>query len=216
MRLLLLVLLLVLPGCDFDDPEDPGGELGRVDFVRFYEPGRFQQWFTDLYFQSGVVAADQLSDRIVSYLPWLGPGFDLVPGTDDDVAPYPHLVGSRKLHPVTGVQDKRYWAAFAGGSWSTLNLEVSPEAKYRASSSYPSQEPKVYFRWCPATRPCMEWLTAVSRREVRCFRYGLNGQEVAVGRSTCALYHPRMFWQVIACDGCTIPTAAEVLEHGDE
>jgi hypothetical protein len=54
----------------------------------------------------------------------------------------------------------------------------------------------------------------VSRREARCFRFGLNGQEVAVGRATCALYHPRMFWRVVACDDC--PVLASDLEHADE
>lgn len=202
-----LVIALHLTGCDFDDPEDPDGEFGRVDFVRFYENGRFQQWFWDLRFQAGVVAVDELSAGFVAYPPWLGPGFDLVPGTDDDAAPYPQPVGSRKLHPVTGAQDKRYWAQFAGGSWNTLNVEVDPRAPYRASASLPSQIPKVSFRWCPATRPCMDWLTAVSRREARCFRYGRNGQDVAVGRGTCALYHPRMFWRVVECDDCPLPAA---------
>jgi hypothetical protein len=153
------------------------------------------------------LAADELTVGIVTYPPRLGPGLDLQLGIDDDIAPYPHPVGSRKLHPVSGAQDERYWTQFAGGAWSTLNIEVNPMARYRASSSYPSQLPRVVFLWCPDTRPCMEWLAAVGRREVRCFRYGLRGQEVPVGRSTCALYHPRMFWRVLGCDDCPVPAA---------
>lgn len=205
MARILVLLLVVLASCDYDDPEDPDGDLGRVDFVRFYETGRFQEWFFDLTFQSGMMAADELVPGVLSYVPRLGPGISLELGIDDDFAPYPHLVGSRKLHPVTGTQDKRYWTQFAGGAWNTLNLEVNPMSRYRASSSYPSQVPRVTFMWCPATRPCMEWLAAVGRREVRCFRYGLQGQEVPVGRATCALYHPRTFWRVHACDDCPLP-----------
>jgi hypothetical protein len=55
----------------------------------------------------------------------------------------------------------------------------------------------------------MEWLTAIARREVSCFRYGLLGQEVAVGRATCALYHPRMFWRVRECDDCPLPAITQ-------
>ena len=199
-----LLLALALLGCDYDDPEDPDGEFGRVDFVRFYEVGRFQQLFLDLRFQAGELAADQLAAGVPALLR-LGPGVDLQFGIDDDAAPYPHPVGSRKPHPVSGVPDQRHWTQFAGGAWSTLNIEVNPMGRYRASATYPSQRPKVVFRWCPSTRPCMDWLTAISRREVRCFRYGLNGQEVAVGPGTCALYHPRMFWRVTSCDGCPQP-----------
>jgi hypothetical protein len=131
LRLMLgyLLVALLASGCDYDDPEDPDGELGRVDFVRFYETGNFQQWFADLTFHSGEVAADELTPGVLSYVPRLGPGINLSLGIDDDFAPYPHVVGSRKLHPVTGVQDKRYWTQFAGGAWNTLNLEVHPMAR---------------------------------------------------------------------------------------
>lgn len=202
---ILLILVLAMTGCDYDDPEDPDGELGRVDFIRSYEVGRYQEWFADVVFQSGVMAADEMTPGVLTYLPRMGPGISLALGIDDDLAPYPHPVGSRKLHPVSGIQDKRYWVQFAGGAWNTLNLEVQPMAPYRASSSYPSQYPKVLLRWCPATRPCMDWRTAVWRREVRCFRYGMLGQEVAVGRVTCALYHPRTFWRLQECDDCPLP-----------
>lgn len=200
-----LLIVLALAGCVSDD--DSGAAFGHVDFIRFYETGLFHQRFVDLAFQAGEVAVDQLATSTVA-APRLGPGANsLMPGIDADVAPYPHLVGPPHLHPVTGAEDKRYWAQFAGGAWSSLNVEVSPTAQYRASSSLPSQRPKVVFMWCPRTRPCMEWLTAVGRREVRCFRYGLQGQEVAVGRSSCARYHPRMFWRILTCDECPIPAA---------
>jgi hypothetical protein len=211
MRLFAALILAALAGCDYDDPEDPDGELGRVDFVRFYEPGRYQEWFTDARFMSGVMAVDQLSDGVLTYVPRLGPGIALSQGIDDSVAPYPHVVGPRKQHPVTGVEDDRYWVQFAGGAWNTLNVEVHPLARYRASASRPSFDPRVVLWWCPATRPCIEWPTAALRLEVRCFRYGLRGQEVAVGRATCALYHPRTFWQLQECDDCPLPAVS-----GDE
>jgi hypothetical protein len=206
MRIIAALLVAAFAGCDYDDPEDPGGELGRVDFVRFYESGRYQEWFTDARFMSGVMAADELSDGVLTYVPRMGPGTALSQGISDDDAPYPHLVGPRKLHPVTGAEDDRYWVQFAGGAWNTLNLEVNPMARYRASASFPY--PRVVLRWCPATRPCIEWPTAALRREVRCFRYGLRGQEVAVGRETCAGYHPRTFWQLQECDDCPLPAVS--------
>jgi hypothetical protein len=207
-RIVVCALALAATGCDYDDPENPGGELGRVDFVRFYEPGRYHELFVDARFMSGVMAVDQLSDGVLTYVPRLGPGLALSQGIDDDAAPYPHVVGPRKLHPVTGVEDDRYWTQFAGGAWNTLNVEVHTLARYRASASYPSQFPRVTLWWCPATRPCIEWVAAALRREVRCFRYGLRGQEVAVGRETCARYHPRTFWQLQECDDCPLPAVS--------
>lgn len=204
-----LSILAMSSGCDYDDPEDPGDPGDAVDFIRFTENGHFRERFLDLVFQSGELAVDELGGGL-AYVPRLGPSqLAMELGIDDDFAPYPNLASSRKYTMHNGARDLRYWTQFAGGAWSSLYIEVVPLARYRASSSPPSFFPMTMYQWCPATRPCMSWLTAVGRREVRCFKYGLNGNERPVGGATCVNYHPRMHWRVVGCDDCPLPAGED-------
>jgi hypothetical protein len=196
-------------GCDYeyDDPDDPGAIEG-AHFVRVTEPGRVQEWFENITFQAGEMAMDTLRGPL-AYPVRLGPGSSLMTGVEDDWAPYPNPAGARKHTLHTGALDDRYWVQFAGGAWNTLNIEAHPSQLFRASSSPPSFVPLTVLRWCPETRPCMAWLTAVARREVRCYRYSLNGRELPVAPATCVQYHPRVHWRVRSCDDCPIPAVTD-------
>lgn len=214
----LLVLLLALAGCDYDDPEDPGAEH-LADFIRFSEPGRFVEIFLDVAFQSGEQAVDVLPDQFTVQVPLLGPGSSTMIPIDGDLAPYPHPAGSVKRTHHTGFWDKRFWVQFAGGTWNTLTIEAGPEVKFRASASPPSTIPKTLFLWCPEGRGCRDWIAAVTAREVRCFKYSLNGHELPVHPVDCHWYHPRMHWRVQGCGNCPVPASSEdlqVFESPDE
>jgi hypothetical protein len=204
-----LASVALLVGCDYeyDDPDDPGAIEG-VHFVRVTEPGRVQEWFENITFQAGEMAVDTLRGPL-AYPVRLGPGSSLMTGVEDDWAPYPNPAGARKHTLHTGALDDRYWVQFAGGAWNTLNIEAHPKQQFRASSSPPSFVPLTVLRWCPETRPCMAWLTAVARREVRCYRYSLNGRELPVAPATCVQYHPRVHWRVRSCDDCPIPAVTD-------
>jgi hypothetical protein len=158
LALLLTAGILVCPGCDYDDPDDPGAEA-QVDFIKFSGPGRFGVVFVDLVFQSGEFALDVIADQQPRI--WkLGPGTDMISGTDDDVAPYPNPTNSRKRTAHDGEWDRRYWIQFAGGAWSSLNIVADERAKFRASSSPPSFLPMTFHMWCPDGRACMTWALA--------------------------------------------------------
>jgi hypothetical protein len=209
-RALLTVVLLTLFGfgCDYDDPDDdPDPPVDQVSGIRFTGPGKFSVVFLDTVFQSGELAVDVLASSPPGP-PLLGPGSDLEYGIDDDAAPYPNFSRARHRTP-DGRLDKRYWTQFAGGAWSTLNVAADGTTTFRASGSPPSVIPLTGYGWCPDGLRCRTWAEALRRREVRCFRYGLNGQEVPVGPGACAWYHPRVHWRVVSCDDCPIPAAQE-------
>lgn len=200
-------LVLVLLGCDYDDPEDPGEPGDQVDFIQFTGPGTFRVVFADLVFQSGEFAIDVIADqqpRVWS----LGPGTNLLPGTDDDLAPYPNPANPRKRTEHDGEWDRRFWVQFAGGPWRSLGIRVADgRAKFRASGSAPSFFPKTEYLWCPDGGTCVNWIEAVARREARCFKYTINGFERPVAFSPCIHYHPRNHWRVVPCDDCPIPAS---------
>jgi hypothetical protein len=211
MRIITTTLVLMLAACDYDDPDDPGAE-NLADFIRFSEPGTFREVFLDVVFQSGEFAVDVLPGQFTVNLPLLGPGSSRMIPIDDAFAPYPHPAGSVKRTPHTGQWDTRAWVQFAGGAWNTLNIEAGPEVTFRASASPPSTFPKTVFLWCPAGRPCRDWLSAVAAREVRCFKYSLNGFEQPVHPADCHWFHPRMHWHVNGCGNCPVPAASDQLQ----
>jgi hypothetical protein len=203
-RICAIALVFAMGGC-IDDPD----YREEVDFVTFSEFGRFQERLIGAVFHSGTLAVDSLGGPI-AYPMRLGPGRDLMVGIDDDFAPYPRPIGERKVTLHNGYRDNRYWVQFAGGQWTSLNIEVHPSERYRASPTLPRFDPPTEFRWCPDTRPCMDWIVAVNRREVRCWRYSLDGREVPVGTFTCAAYHPRQHWHVRGCDDCAVPAVTDL------
>jgi hypothetical protein len=190
----------LLAGC-LDDGEPP---WERVDFITFASAGTYREEFVDQVFSSGEVAFDVL-DENQRFVWMIGPGRNLVPGTDHDQAPYPNPMHPRKFDPRTTRFDKRYWTQFAGGVWRSVGIEVDKESRLRASASPAPFVPRTVFTWCPSGGGCKWWSSAVHDESVRCWKWNERGTAKRTDRLTCLGFHPRTHWRVDPCDDCPLP-----------
>lgn len=193
------LLVVLCAGCTDD------GAAEHVDYITFRRAGTYREKFLDIAFWAGEVAFDVLADN-PSRAWMMGPGStsNYVPGTDADVAPYPNIMLPRKTTP-DGRLDKRYWTAFAGGSWSSVGILVEPRLKFRASPDPPHIYPATMFVWQPQDKGEMSWPSAVLSEEVICWAFSSTGTAHKVSKGSCVFYHPRSHWSVDECDDCPLP-----------